>query len=188
MMLNTEERELIINHAIEKVDNLEIALSLELCLQEIKNKVVHKFLDDIYNKLKSLLKEEDWIIQCKYEKTKLKLAVSKDYWTERIQIGIGDEGNLKNFFIGIYCEKNLVTKDVGELLRTSLREEVGYEKSFSDDWIWWQYLPDKNWSSIETLIKLHHENSRDALDNYSNQIRIVSETVAATIANHKLFK
>ncbi len=186
-MLNSEEKDIIIDFALQNEDNFKIAINIGLSFDKIRKIVILDFLDSLEKALKNSLNGE-WTVENEIKENVFQhwrgLYIYKNSWNKKYKIGFESQShNAKGFIIGIVKDETIPTIE-------GLKEQLDdkYRKGLvSAYWSWYQYLdyPYQNWDNEEVLMKMKLYTS-ESVEYFKNNIFQIKDIATQSIDSQVL--
>lgn len=178
----------IVDHALQSVGNLELAIKVATAFEDIKKQLIKNFAellaDTLLVRLQENLPGNEWIIISNTLATKpfdecSCLIIKNKNWPESLEVGI--EAGRKNSKFFAFCifgkESAILTKDKLNQIKTKLQNEIGAERiSESQDIVWQRMVGAdlKDWDNEEALLKLKNG---EALSYFIGELVSISNIV-----------
>lgn len=163
-MLSSEERKIIVDHALQNEESLSIALDIVNSFDEIRKRVIGTFLMKLEELLKSNL-QNGWTIRMDIKENPFErytgVQLSKGLWSGKYEIGFqAGKYGAKDFYIGVskVVEKHPHIARLYEELNTNFGQG-----STEPWWVWWRSLdyPYLDWDNADTLLKMFRGEAAD---------------------------
>ena len=169
---NIGESKMILEHALASEKNLKTTLDIGLAFSDLKEKIIHDFLDKLEKFVLEKLQEDpsqypnasEWIVTCEslrhspLEKYK-KFMFGKDMWKNQYGVALEPQGDdACGVILGVWRESD-ETKNIGPRFRQEDLSKLNNIRSGKTtncyEWHYYLDLPYPNWNTKEALIKLH---------------------------------
>ncbi|MBI1745611.1 MAG: hypothetical protein HYR55_03380 [Acidobacteria bacterium] len=178
-MIESSEREIVIEHALENENNLDIALDIAFAYTELRRRIIVAFLEKLELFVRQQLDESQWNLHSKLRANPFEhyagFFVTKKAWREQYRVELSSEKYGATYLI-IGIAKQAETLRSIESLKQTLDTQIRQGRA-STWWDWYHQLenPYGDWDNKEALVKMYDGTAVEDLGAYF--LRIV--TVAA---------
>jgi hypothetical protein len=156
-MSNDAISDTVIDHALGKKENLEVACLIHANFAEVKKRVISRFLGTLQEQLRKSLGDE-WKVEKNGLANDIKrgeFSVFKDGWAGRCAVVLSQRAE-KGFYVGWHKYEPQLSQF------TALEQElkIPLERAeYAPNWGFWQLVAEKYWGWDETapqsLIEMH---------------------------------
>ena len=182
-MSNSSERKMIVEHALENKENLEIALDVGSVYDDLRKQLIKGFATGLKECLKNHLGIEWVCIEDGLVRDPLgpstdnSLGFAKKSWNREYGIGIQPETREnKCYKVGVYTGRENDSDFPIKYLHKRMLERTGKEGSKDIEWIWRHAL-----NNDDLLIKMY---TGEAVTEFAGLIKEIIEVAAQIIDEH----
>ena len=181
-MITKETKEVVLDFALGKEENLKIALLVSSIYDDLRRKIISDFVEALEKELKSSL-DDEWVVDFSYFENPLNkcvgFSISKRSWEKKYEIGIeAQRSGPGEFLIGVWKKQDAKQLDG---LKSLLDEKIGYGKS-NQGWMWYRPVDEhyKNWDDREVLFEMWFQRG-SVVEYFKNQILMIKDLAASYI-------
>ena len=172
-MSNSSERKIIVEHALENKENLEIALEVKRAYDELYKRISEYFCRDLQRCLEKHLDMSQWEFITNLEGGYL-FGFAKRAWGQRYIVGMLLYDNEKAICFGVY---GVDSKSGIEGLKEAL-DDMHTMKGESDNYWEWYCDLKPHWNPEKTLVEMKFNQDAIKKELYKSLVKISKNSKA----------